>query len=147
LETLDGFYTPYLQQGSPEIPNWKSRNPNGWHRPAPAAPIQQVHSPEAHKAAAQGDIDRLHKVAKSNKKALHHKDGNGWQPIHEAARGGHTEVVKLLLQHGVDKNARTGPTGKGSSPLNLAKEYHDDNHELVNYLMGIGALDLGYEEL
>jgi Ankyrin repeats (3 copies) len=33
-------------------------------------------------------------------------DGRGDQPIHHAARNGDTEVVRLLIRHGADLNAR-----------------------------------------
>jgi ankyrin repeat protein len=33
-------------------------------------------------------------------------DGRGDQPIHHAARNGDTEVVRLLIEHGADVNAR-----------------------------------------
>ena len=147
LDTLDDFYPPYLVPDSPEYNHWAERNPNGWRSNVPSGYIQQIHTPEAHAAAATGDVYRLHKVAKQNKSALSHKDANGWQPVHEAARAGHTEAVKLLLQHGVEKDARTGRSGNGSSVLNLAVEYLGEDHDLVNYLRSIGATDFAQSEL
>jgi hypothetical protein len=147
LETLDDFYPPYLVPESPEYNHWAERNPNGWRGNVPSGYIQQIQTPEAHAAAATGDVYRLHKVAKHNKEALSHKDVNGWQPVHEAARAGHTEVVKLLIQHGVEKDARTGRSGNGSSVLNLALEYLGEDHDLVNYLRSIGATDYAQSEL
>jgi len=145
LETLDSFFPPYLVPDSPWTEDWAARNPGGWHKPSPSAPIQQIHSPEAHHAAATGDIDRIHLVAKKDKKALTKKDINGWQPIHEAARAGHTDVVELLLQHGAEKDARTGRRGEGSSPLSIALEYLGDGHEVVEYLRSIGAREYSQE--
>jgi prolyl 4-hydroxylase len=150
LDTLDDFYPPYLVPNSPEYDHWGERNPNGWRPskdPVPAGHIQQIHTPEAHAAAATGDIYRLHKVAKQNKSALYQKDVNGWQPVHEAARAGHTDVVKLLLQHGVEKDARIGRTGEGGSVLNLALEHLGEDHDLVKYLRSIGANDYAQSEL
>lgn len=146
IESLNGL-PPYLQPGSPEEPNWRSRNPGGWNKPSPSAPIQQIHSPEGNHAAATGDVDRLAKLALKNKKALVHKDANGWQPIHEAARGGHLDVMELLILHGADVNARTGPTGKGPSVLSLALEYLDEDHELIDYLDFLGAKAIDADEL
>jgi prolyl 4-hydroxylase len=141
-DTLDTFYPPYILPSSPELKHWAANNPGGWRKPVPSAPNQLVSSPEAHAAAAVGDIDRLHKLAQSgDKAALQRKDVNGWHPIHEAARAGHTDVVKVLLEHGENKNARTGINGKGESVLNLALAHHDEGHDLVQYLKSIGAAD------
>lgn len=146
LEELDDFYPPYLVQDSPETSNWAARNPGGWHKTVPSAPIHQVAAPEGHYAAATGDLDLLAKVAKKDRKALKKADQNGWQPIHEAARGGHTDAVKYLVEkHGVDVNARTGPGGKGMSVLNLAKEHHEEDHPLISFLQSIGAKDYAQE--
>lgn len=145
LKELDDFYPPYLLPDSPEISNWASNNPGGWRKPVPSAAVQQIYSPEAHHAAATGDVDRLQKVARKDKAALKKKDVNGWQPIHEAARAGHTEAVKLLLEHGENKDARTGHRGEGDSVLNLALAHLDEEHDLVQYLRSIGARDYAQE--
>jgi prolyl 4-hydroxylase len=141
LEGLDPFYPPYILPNSPELKKWAEHNPGGWKKPVPSAPIQQFAAPEAHNAAALGDIERIEKVAKKNKADLKLKDKNGWQPIHEAARGGHTEVVKLLIQHGAEMNARTGRGGDGGSVLNIALDHLDEDHDLIQYLRSIGAQD------
>ena len=147
LETLDDFYPPYLVPQSLESIHWAEHNPNGWRSDVPSGFIQHIPTPEAHAAAATGDIYRLHKVAKKNKEALFHKDVNGWQPVHEAARAGHTDVFKLLIQHGIEKDARTGRTGNGSSILNLALEYLGEDHDLVDSLRSINATDYERSEL
>jgi ankyrin repeat protein len=38
---------------------------------------------------------------------IHARDENGWQAIHEAARGGFLEVVKYLVVLGADITATT----------------------------------------
>lgn len=141
LEKLNGL-PPYILPGSPEESNWRRNNPQGWNKPSPSAPIQQMNSPEGHHAAATGDVDLLSDIARKNRKALHAKDVNGWQPIHEAARAGNREVIELLVKHGADINARTGPTGRGNSVLNLAYEFLDENHEVIEYLDGLGARNI-----
>jgi prolyl 4-hydroxylase len=150
LEKMDDFYPPYLVPHSLEYEHWAERNPKGWRPekyPVPSGYIQQIHTPEAHVAAATGDIYRLHKVAKHDKEALYQKDVNGWQPVHEAARAGHTDVVKLLIQHGVEKDARTGRFGDGDSVLTLAVEYLGENHDLVYNLRSIGVTNYAQSEL
>lgn len=49
------------------------------------------------------------------------RDHEGWPPLHDAARGDHVEVVRLLLQAGVGINTRTGR--EGWTPLHVACRY------------------------
>ena len=142
LDTLDDFLPPYILPDSPEVQNFKKRNPQGWRRPSPSAPIQQAMSPEAHTAAAAGDLVRVSKVAKKDGKALHKKDANGWQPLHEAVRAGHLDIVRFLIENGADKDARVGSSGDGFSPLNLALATHPASHPVCQYLLGIGAKNI-----
>jgi prolyl 4-hydroxylase len=139
LEELDDFFPPYIISGSPEAENWKLRNPHGWKLSSPSA--AQVNRPEGHAAAANGDIARLAAIAKKNRKMLHAKDTNGWQPIHEAARAGHLEVVQMLLEHDVDINARTHG-GKGASPLYVAIESLSESHPVAKFLLENGAINI-----
>ena len=94
-----------------------------------------------HAAAANGDLDRITELSKTNKKSLHKKDRNGWQPIHEAARAGHTNIVRFLNEFGVDINARTHG-GKGGSPLNVAVTTLSEKHPVSQYLIRQGALNI-----
>lgn len=49
------------------------------------------------------------------------QDMMGWAPLHDAARGDHVEVVRLLLRAGADRDA---PTRRGGwTPLHLACRY------------------------
>ena len=36
---------------------------------------------------------------------MHVRKKNGWTPLHEASCYGHLEIMWLLLDHGVDRNA------------------------------------------
>ena len=139
VEELDDFFPPYIIPDSPEADNWREQNPSGWRMSSPAA--AQRDAPDGHVAAASGDIDTLTAIAKKDRKMLQEKDSNGWQPIHEAVRGGHIDVVKLLLEHDVDINARTH-RGKGGSPLNLALETLREEHPLTNFLIENGAINI-----
>jgi hypothetical protein len=63
-----------------------------------------------------------------------------------AARGGHLDAVKLLLEHGADVSQRTNH-GTGWTAAALAKMSLDSEHPLVKYFREIGAVELGHGEL
>ena len=138
----DEFYPPYLLKDSPELDNWAGNNPYGWKKASPSA--AQVDTPEGHYYAQQGDLNGLKDLASKNRKALLKKDRNGWTPLHEAIRIGHTDSVKYLISIGADKNSRTHH-GKGATPLNLAITELTENHPVSRYLTSIGAKNLGPE--
>jgi hypothetical protein len=147
LDELDPFFPPYLLPNSPAADKWSYENPNGWRIDAPAAPVlqqqqQQLYVPDVHKAAAAGDMVQLWKMKKREWSRV---DFNGWQPIHEAARSGHTAIVKMFVNSGIDVNVRTGHEGEGESPLTLALEFWGENHDLVKYLRDLGAIEYDYE--
>lgn len=98
----------------------------------------------AHEAAQEGDAKKLEKIITADKSQVSLQDENGWQPLHEGARGGHEEVVKLLLRHGADMNARTNE-GVGGTPLWLAEREHGSDHAVVKFLRSIGAESIGPE--
>lgn len=66
--------------------------------------------------AARGALDAIQELAETNPAVLHQRDANHWQPIHEAARAGQTQVIEYLVQKGVDLNTRTND-GNGGTPL------------------------------
>jgi len=54
---------------------------------------------------------------------VHVTDKNGWYPIHEAARGSHLFIMRILIDTGADVNVRTD-FGAGQTPIWWAmKEY------------------------
>jgi ankyrin repeat protein len=55
-------------------------------------------------------------------------------PLHSAAAGSHSEIVKLLLEHGADPNAAQDG---GFTPLHSAA--HNDDRESVEALLAAGA--------
>jgi hypothetical protein len=101
---------------------------------------------ESHDAAGDGDLDSLIRIAKEEAHALHAKDSNGWEPIHEAVRSGHEEVIMFLREQGVDMNA---VTSDGSTVLDLAVEHWGHEDDFIEWLNSIGAsvthYDLGPE--
>jgi len=92
----------------------------------------------SHKAAREGDIDSLRTIIETRVSAVHLKDKNGWMPIHEAVRGGHTNILDLLVNHGADINATTN-FGEGSTPLRLALENFGKDHSITVRLQKLGA--------
>ncbi len=66
--------------------------------------------------AAHGALQSIQKLVQTNPAVVHQADTNGWQPVHEAARAGHTKVMEYLVQNKVDLNARTNH-GSGGTPL------------------------------
>ena len=58
----------------------------------------------------------------------------GVQPINSAAAGNHTEVVRVLLDHGADPDAREAA---GFAPIHAAA--HNGNDELYELLVARGA--------
>ena len=133
----------YILRGSPEEQKWRREHPpqrlvrRAKEAPAAAAsPLEEL----AH-AAATGDVDHIHKMVTDNaihKDMIHNKDSNGWMPIHEAARGGHLNVVQLLVEFGADVNERTN-FGDGSSVMELVLDNHGHDHPLFSYLEDLGA--------
>ena len=93
--------------------------------------------------AKDGHVELLDQEIKKKKAVVNAKDENGWTPLHEGARGGHLEVVKLLVENGADLSARTA--GDGGTALWWAKQEYDENHPVVKFLEEIGALDVGPE--
>jgi len=145
---------PYLIAGSPEEKNWRYSHPN-YERPK--RPVNErksalqrkmdtfaTGSTLAHEAAQMGDVKMLKEIITADKSQVSQQDENGWQPIHEGARGGHEEVVKLLLKHGADMNARTNE-GFGGTPLWLAEQEHGADHAVVQFLRAMGAESIGPE--
>lgn len=80
------------------------------------------------------------------------QDVNGWQPLHEASRGGHVDVLKLLLEIqdnqrrnnrlNVDINARTNE-GMGCTALWLAEQNHGADSAVAQLLRNNGGVSIG----
>mmetsp|Transcript_14986 Transcript_14986/g.21371 ORF Transcript_14986/g.21371 Transcript_14986/m.21371 type:complete len:202 (+) Transcript_14986:65-670(+) len=88
-------------------------------------------------AAKKDDLSALKKIAESSYAKLFETDENLWQPIHEAARYGHFEVVDYLLAEGADINAHTS---MDHTPLDVAIEYLGESHPIVKKLRDVGAV-------
>ena len=78
-----------------------------------------------HTAAQQGDLEEVTSflaTVDDPKSHVQAQDSNGWQPLHEAARGGHTEVAKVRARWPSVWFARSPPlTFSLSLSLSLAR--------------------------
>ena len=93
-----------------------------------------------HHAAAAGRFGMVKKIVNEDESQIHHKDMNGWQPLHEAVRAGNTDVVKYLIENGADVASLTN---SGASPLWWAKRSLPIGHSTIHYLEEIGAPEQG----
>ncbi|MDA1191103.1 MAG: sigma-70 family RNA polymerase sigma factor [Candidatus Poribacteria bacterium] len=80
--------------------------------------------PDFNDCCSLGMTDRVRERLEADA-TLAHPGSEGWTPLHEAARWGHSEVVELLIQHGADVNAVDEYSG---APLKVALHH---SHEAV----------------
>ena len=59
-----------------------------------------------HRAAINGDIDKLKLLLMEDEIDVNSKDNAGWTPLHEACIKQHVDCAKLLLKHGAQVNAK-----------------------------------------
>lgn len=89
------------------------------------------------------------------------KDRNGWQPLHEAARAGNIDVLRLLLEVDnvtvssenrirrragklkIDVNARTDDD-RGVTALRLVEDNHGADSDCAELLREVGGISLGF---
>ncbi len=133
-----GDLPPYIIPGSPEEAHFRSDNPNGWFKD-----FAEGEEPPVNEFASVGSLEDLQRAEALEPRLLWFRDSNGWAPIHEAARAGHLDIVKYLIEHGANMNA---VTEGNQSPLAIAKESLGATHKVVNYLEELGAELHGYEE-
>lgn len=131
---------PYIKAGSPEEKHWRAMNPSGSRSKLKSFATGTT---SAHEAAKEGMVEVLQDAIKKKKAIVNAKDENGWTPLHEGARSGHLEVVKLLVENGADVNAKTA--GDGGTALWWAKQSHEEDHPVVRFLEELGALEIGPE--
>ena len=88
------------------------------------------------KAALLGDSVAVKKLLAVGANA-NHKGWNDITPLFRAIVSGKVEIIKMLLEHGADVNARTKPNVIGETPLMWAAS--QGNSEIVQFLMRNGA--------
>ena len=135
---------PYILPGSEEEQRWIQNHPRATTTNAEEKKKkanEYLSKLDVHFAAASGDLNLLKLIAAEDPKSLHRVDRNGWTGIHEAARGGHTEVLDYLLENGLDINQRTHK-GNGGSPLWWAKKFRGTHHKIVAHMQERGAVEI-----
>jgi ankyrin repeat protein len=98
-------------------------------------------------ACANGEVETLRRLLvndpglarATNPEAQH----QGWTGLHAAAKGGHVDAVRLLLEHGADPNAREA--GDNTYPLHWAAAH--GHLETVRLLLDGGGEVLGIDDL
>ena len=107
-------------------------------------------STPAHIAAKLGNLpDMQQLVAATTSNAGGHRrrllltapDQNGWQPLHEAARGGYLEIIQYLAVEQAQYVDLHATTNSGQSPLSLAQEFHGEDHPVTRLLLQITTSD------
>eukprot|EP00751_Fragilariopsis_kerguelensis_P047443 CAMPEP_0171044642 /NCGR_PEP_ID=MMETSP0736-20130129/47959_1 /TAXON_ID=186038 /ORGANISM="Fragilariopsis kerguelensis, Strain L26-C5" /LENGTH=359 /DNA_ID=CAMNT_0011494327 /DNA_START=267 /DNA_END=1346 /DNA_ORIENTATION=+ len=120
---------PYIVPGSIWEQEWKSSNPDGW---------KGKNNDDLRKLAEYGNVRKVEAIFRDNPASAHKADENGWTILHEAVRSGRIEIVKLILKHGADKDLLTKA---GVTPLNIARQYLEGDHKLIEFFDDIGAKD------
>ena len=93
-----------------------------------------------------GELDLLKEIARTQgRNELFKADHNGWRPIHEAARGGHANVLEYLLEEGARVNDRTNKNN-GGSPLYWAKKDLKNNAKAIVVLEKYGGVVIAPNE-
>ena len=115
--------------------------PKGDKKPAPtpAAPtpeeahrLRLVNAAAARKHAQRGNVDELHALLDRVAVGfLDDGDENGWTALHEAARSGHADVLRLLVAKGADASKKTK---YGQSVHDIARDLHDADHPAMRFL-------------
>ena len=96
---------------------------------------------DASDAARKGDVGALQRIAKVNPSAFGVPDDNGWTPFHEAIRVGNKEAVEAIFYSTGGEKLKNQLTYTGVSPLNIAREYLGNDHEITKWLVKLKAVD------
>ncbi|XP_059060456.1 ankyrin repeat domain-containing protein 39 [Achroia grisella] len=89
-------------------------------------------------AAFYGDIDRvkyLIEKAKNIKETVNAVDNSGYTPLHYAARTGHIDICKILLQNNANINSQT----RSGMATPLHKAAAAGKTDMVKFLIQSGA--------
>ena len=87
-------------------------------------------------ACERGDIDFVREALKNNKSLANASENGNFTALMGAARNGHTDVAKLLIDSGANVNA---VNGYRTIPLMFAVGDLDDYPDMVRLLLEAGA--------
>ena len=87
-------------------------------------------------ACSGNRLAEVQNILRADPAAVNTADSNGWMPLHEAVRGGHTDLAKYLVDMGADIGAITNG---GGTALWWAKRLLPPGHSTIAYLTDIGA--------
>ena len=127
--------------------------PDAWYRPAGQRPIDLALTRNdldmardllaggaaltIDVAAAMGDAEEVKRILDSDPDALLALGDESGRPMGQAARRGHTNVIRVLLAHGVDPNLRQGRDAPQGTALWHAAQRGDS--EMARMLLEAGA--------
>jgi ankyrin repeat protein len=83
-------------------------------------------------AVWKGDYDRVKEYLDVRPDFVNQQEHAGWSALHEAARHGAIHIVKLLLDHGGDKDLKTQ---EGETAGQLAVNFHGIDNEVAMLLL------------
>ena len=103
---------------------------------------------QAHIAAKLGNLQQIRHLVEEVTPAggqrrryfLTASDRNGWQPLHEACRGGYIEIVQYLVIDQAEFVDIHATTNSGHSPISLSQEYHGEDHPVTKLLQEMTTL-------
>ena len=98
---------------------------------------QQAVGTRVHTLAGDGHLKELKQLVEEDFRLVFAEDSNGWKPLHEAARGGHIDVIQYLLTEGADVNAQTHP---GETATSVAERYMGASSPTVKFLLSKGGI-------
>lgn len=130
---------PYILPGTYEATQFLAENPRDYLAKLLGTPSNDTY---AHSLAAENELEELIDLLDKEEGWVLDRDENGWTPLAEAIRNGHTEVVGLLLSRGADPHLLLGKDGIDGSLMYMAKQELGDEHPVVQLLSEHGAREI-----